>query len=89
MNGLLYGSGGGLFLQCVKNCLGGLLTGADAVGYADAFVGVAGEGEAGDRGDGVAHDQHAFEMADSILRHGVARADDADKVRGRLEPEDC
>ena len=47
---------------------------ADAVGNADAVVGVAGEAQAGQRGKSRIDAGHAVFVADGILRHGATPA---------------
>lgn len=61
----------------VQSAAGGGAAGADAVGDADAFVGVAGEVEAGEGGEVGLDFCEAGGVADRVLSHGAAPAVDA------------
>ena len=60
---------GGQFLR-------GLATKADAVGDADAVVGIADEAQAGKNGNARGDARDALLVADGVLRHGAAPARD-------------
>src|SRR5262249_46611777 len=61
---------------------------ADAVGDADALVGVAGEVQAGNRGRTRFDLPDPVEMADGVLGHGARPAEDAREARVRSDSGD-
>ncbi len=65
-----------------------VLAGADAIGNADAAIGVAGERQAGELLAEALDTVEAVEMADAILRHGGLPFVDTCKKRRGAEAED-
>ena len=67
---------------------GGVATRADAVGDADAAVGVAGESESGQLLAQAFHAIEALEMSDAVLRHGRLPFVDASEERFGAQAQD-
>src|ERR687896_2483119 len=70
-----------------RDGVGGGLAGADAVGEAGAFEGVAAEGEGGEATRQVAYARDAGRVAEVILRHRARPLLDVREERGRFDAE--
>src|SRR5271165_7025310 len=67
----------------------GLAAETNAVGNADAVVGVAGEVNAGQHADALLDALHALLVADRVLRHGAAPAVDLCELRLDVGADDA